>query len=139
MKTRDSASRTIFLRYTVTYLKVLAKEDNAQINLGPGWTRDLKNEAAITPGYSYEAMLYNQTKLYEPYKVARFPYVTASVADRDTQEFTDLRRTIHTAIAESVDRFIIGDLDLGTQWDAYVAQLRQIGLPRWLAILQASE
>jgi putative aldouronate transport system substrate-binding protein len=123
---------------TFKYLKTIVKEDNAQINLGQGWTRDLKNQAAIGTGYSYEAMLYNQTLLYEPYKVARFPYATASIAEKDMQEFTDLRRTIHTFIAESTDRFIIGDLNLDTQWDAYVAQLNQIGLPRWLAILQAS-
>ncbi len=119
-------------------LKPLAKEDNAQINLGHGWTRNLKNEAAKGAGYSYEEMLYNQTLKYEPYKVARFPYATASIAEKDAQEFNDLRRTIHTFVAESVDRFIIGDLDIDTQWDGYVSQLNQIGLPRFLAILQAS-
>jgi putative aldouronate transport system substrate-binding protein len=120
-------------------LKTIVKEDNAQINLGQGWTRNLKNEAAKGAGYSYEEMLYNQTKLYEPYKVARFPYATAPIAEKDMQEFTDLRRTIHTFVAESIDRFIIGDLSLDTQWDSYVAQLAQIGLPRLLAIMEASQ
>jgi putative aldouronate transport system substrate-binding protein len=41
-------------------------------------------------------------------------------------------------VAESVDRFIIGDLDLEKQWDAYVAQLNQIGLSRYLKILETS-
>jgi putative aldouronate transport system substrate-binding protein len=75
-------------------------------------------------------MLYKQTLLYEPYKVARFPYATASIAEKDMQQFNDLHRTIHTFVAESIDRFIIGDLSLDTQWDSYVAQLNQIGLPR---------
>jgi putative aldouronate transport system substrate-binding protein len=120
------------------YLKVLAKEDNAQINLGQGWTRDLKNEFAKGAGYSYEEMLYNQTKLYEPYKVRRFPYLIAPIAEKDAQEFNDLRRTLHTYIAESVDRFIIGDMDIEKQWDAYVARLSQIGLSRYLKILETS-
>jgi len=45
-------------------IKPIAKEDNAQINLGHGWTRNLKNEAAKGAGYSYEEMLYNQTLVY---------------------------------------------------------------------------
>jgi len=118
------------------YLKVLTKEDNAQINLGPGWTRNLKNEFAKGAGYSYEEMLYNQTTFYEPFKVRRFPYATASLKEASMTEFNDLRRTIHTFIAESTDRFLIGDKDIETQWDAYVAQLKQIGLDRYLSILQ---
>lgn len=118
------------------YLKVLTKEDNAQINLGPGWTRNLKNEFAKGAGYSYEEMLYTQTTRYEPFKLRRFPYATASVKEASMNEFNDLRRTIHTFIAESTDRFIIGDKDIETQWDAYVAQLGQIGLDRYLSILR---
>lgn len=118
------------------YLKSLTMEDNAQINMGPGWTRDLKNEFARNPGFSYEEFLYDSTKLYEPYKVRRYPYATVSIADEDFQEFTDLRRTIHTYVAEATDRFIIGDLDIDTEWDDYVKQLKQIGLSRYLKILQ---
>lgn len=51
-------------------------------------------------------------------------------------ELTDLRRTIHTYVAEATDRFIIGDLDIDTEWDDYVKQLEQIGLSRYLKILQ---
>jgi putative aldouronate transport system substrate-binding protein len=120
------------------YLKVLTPEDNAQINLGPVWTRDLKNEFASGTGAQYEEMLYRQTKLYDPYKVPRYPYAVTPIAEQDIAEFNDLRRTIHTFIGESVDRFIIGDLDLDTQWDAYVRQLNQIGLPRFLVILETS-
>jgi putative aldouronate transport system substrate-binding protein len=65
--------------------------------------------------------------------------MTVSIAEKDGQEFNDLRRTIHTFVAESIDRFIIGDLSLDTQWDSYVAQLTTIGLPRLLAIMEASQ
>jgi putative aldouronate transport system substrate-binding protein len=118
------------------YLKVLTPDDNAQINIGPIWTRDLKNEFAKSAGYSYEEFLYNATKLYEPYKIARYPYATASVSEKDSTEFNDLRRTIHSYVGESVDRFIIGDLDIDKKWEDYVRQLNQIGLSRYLKILQ---
>lgn len=118
------------------YLKPLSAEDNAQINMGPGWTRDLKNEFATSPGFSYEEFLYNATKLYEPYKVRRYPYATVSIGDSDFAEFNDLRRILHTYIAESTDRFIIGDLDINRDWDAYKDQLEKIGLSQYLAILR---
>jgi putative aldouronate transport system substrate-binding protein len=122
------------------YLKSLAMEDNAQINLCPGWTRDLKNQFARAPAdtYSYEEFLYQATKLYEPAKVRRFPYATAQFAEADITEFTELRRNIHAFVGESVDRFIIGDLDIERQWEGYVRQLKQIGLERYMAILRAA-
>jgi putative aldouronate transport system substrate-binding protein len=135
----DSASGLVALNgkpAKYRYLKPLSKEDNAQINMGPGWTRDLKNEFARAPGFSYEEFLYNSTKLYDPRKVRRYPYATVSIADRDFAEFNELRRTIHTYVAEATDRFIIGDLDIDAEWDAYVAQLDRIGLGRYLKILE---
>ena len=41
-----------------------------------------------------------------------------------------------TYVAEATDRFIIGDLDIDAEWDAYVAQLGRIGLGRYLKILE---
>jgi putative aldouronate transport system substrate-binding protein len=121
------------------YLKSLTIDDNAQVGFGPGWTRDIKNEfAASADRFSYEEFLYDATKLYEPYKVRRYPYSTAPVAEADTAEFDDLRRTIHAYIGESVDRFIIGDLDLGRDWGSYVRQLGQIGVDRYLQILRTA-
>jgi putative aldouronate transport system substrate-binding protein len=118
------------------YVKSLTLDDNAQIGFGPGWTRDIKNEfAASADKFSYEEFLYDATKLYEPCKVRRYPYSTAPIAESEMTEFDDLRRTIHAYIGESVDRFIIGDLDLERDWDSYVRQLGQIGLDRYLQIL----
>lgn len=119
------------------YLEPLSVEDNAQINTGPGWTRDLKNEFARNEGFSYEEFLYNATTLYEPYKVRRYPYATVSFPEEVQIEFTDLRRTIHTYVSESTNRFIIGDLDIEKDWDNYVKQLDQIGLSRFMEILES--
>lgn len=120
------------------YLKTLTREDNAQINLGPGWTQDLKNEFARAEEYSYEEMLYNATTLYDPYRISRFPYATAPIAADDIDEFNHLRRTIHSYVGESVDRFIINDLDIDTQWNEYLEQLNRIGLTRYLEILRTA-
>lgn len=58
------------------------------------------------------------------------------MSEKDSTEFNDLRRTIHSYVGESVDRFIIGDLDIDKKWEDYVRQLNQIGLSRYLKILQ---
>jgi putative aldouronate transport system substrate-binding protein len=122
------------------YLKTLTMDDNAQINIGPGWTRNNKNEfaKASADAYSYEEFLYKATALYEPYKVRRFPYATAQVDEGAAAEFNDLRRNIHAFVGESVDRFIIGDLSIDRDWEDYLKQLGQIGLARYLRILQAA-
>lgn len=120
------------------YLKPLSSEDNAQINMGPGWTRNLKNEFAKSKTFSYEELLFNATKIYDPYKIKRFPYSTASISDTSFNEFIDLRRIIHTYIGEATNRFIIGDLDIEQDWNEYVRELEHMGLNRYLEILQES-
>ncbi len=120
------------------YLNPLTPEDNAQINMGPGWTRDLKYEFAVSSDFSYEQLLFDATKLYDPYKVKRYPYGTVIIADAVFSEFNDLRRVIHTYVAEATDRFIIGDMDIDEYWPAYIKQLDRIGLARFLWILEDS-
>lgn len=120
------------------YLKPLSAEDNAQINMGPGWTRNLKNEFARSKGFSYEELLFNATKIYEPFKIKRFPYSTASISDESFSEFIDLRRIIHTYVGEATNRFIIGELDIEYDWNDYVQELEQMGLSRYLEILRNS-
>lgn len=119
------------------YLEPMSMAANAQINAGPGWTRNLKNEFAKKEGFSYEELLYNATVVYDPYKVRRYPYSVVSFSEGVQIEFTDLRRTIHTYVAEATNRFIIGDLDIEKDWDDYVKQLDQIGLARFIEILNS--
>ena len=118
------------------YLMTLKPEDNAQINMGPVWTRNMKNEFARSGRFSYEQMLYEATLLYDDAKVPRFPYSTITLPPSDLDEFDYLRRTIHTFVGESVNRFILGDLDIDLQWNDYLGQLDRIGLIRFMEILQ---
>lgn len=41
-------------------------------------------------------------------------------------------------INQNALQFVTGAADLETGWDAYVAGLEQLGLPRYLEIMQAS-
>lgn len=118
------------------YLMTLKTEDNAQINMGPVWTRNIKNEFASSDKYSYEEMLYDSTLLYDNAKVPRFPYSTITLELSELDEFDYLRRTIHTFVGESVNRFILGDLDIDLHWEEYLRQLERIGLSRYMEIIK---
>ncbi|MFP4508660.1 MAG: ABC transporter substrate-binding protein [Spirochaetaceae bacterium] len=120
------------------YLRTLVPEDNAQLNLGPVWTRDLKTRFAMTEEFSYEQMLHEATIPYDPYRVQLYPYRRISIPSGSVDEFNDLRRTIHAYIGDSVDRFVIGDLDIDRDWDEYVLHLNRLGLPRYLELLYSA-
>lgn len=51
-------------------------------------------------------------------------------------EISDIETSVLSYINESKTRFISGDLDIDTDWDAYVSELQAIGLDEWLGMLQ---
>ena len=123
--------------------------DNEEVPFTPGQT---VLQAALTAGRYIPHLCYHpEFKPHGSCKVCTvkignrtaasctMPAQAGLEVESDTEEMNDLRRTLHTFVAESIDRFIIGDLSLDTQWDAYVAQLNQIGLPRLLKIMEASQ
>jgi putative aldouronate transport system substrate-binding protein len=120
------------------YLRVLSTQDNAQINMGPVWTRNLKNEFARTDGFSYEQFLFDASLLYEPYRVARYPYATAQIPRAHIEEFNGLRRIIHTFIGDSLEAFVLGTRNINSDqdWNSYLTQLNRLGLPRFLELLR---
>lgn len=72
-------------------------------------------------------------RLYEQYKPEvglRDPYLRSGVISEAAQ----LRTAIHSHVNESTARFLVGDLDLETDWDEYVEQLDDLGLERFVEI-----
>jgi ABC-type sugar transport system, periplasmic component len=118
--------------------KYLPVVDNSFENIGNMWTRDIKMHYAVDKSGAYEKMLYDATQLYKPFGVPRYPYGSVSIPEASMTEMADLRRTLHSYIGESVDRFIIGDLDLDKDWDGYLKQLKTIGADRYLQILSSA-
>ena len=51
-------------------------------------------------------------------------------------EITTLMTTINTYVNESIARFIVGDMNIETGWDAYITNLHNLGLQRYLEIIQ---
>lgn len=112
------------------------------------WT-GLSAPAAITSDYrlsevraedpysaeGFETRLFIETQKYEGYQPEA---VIPPLYMRPEQitEMAQLKSPITDYIKESMARFIIGDLDLETDWDAYVEGLNNLGAERYIELLQ---
>ena len=54
----------------------------------------------------------------------------------DVDEYNDLRTTVDTYVDESRVLFIVGDLDLDSDWDSYLSELEAMGLDRFIELQQ---
>lgn len=73
------------------------------------------------------------------YKPAEGTYYTFLNYTEDEEfQITDISSTLYTYAVESMVRFITGDLNIETDWDAYVAELKNIGLDAYLEVSQAA-
>lgn len=66
----------------------------------------------------------------------QMPPVALSPAD--VQEYNELKSTIETYVEESRVRFIVGDLNIENDWDAYLATLESLGLERFVEMKQGA-
>ena len=58
--------------------------------------------------------------------------------DEELEEIKEIRATLKTYVKESKTRFINRDLSIEDDWDAYLAELENIGLQRALEVFQMS-
>jgi putative aldouronate transport system substrate-binding protein len=54
----------------------------------------------------------------------------------EVEEMTLVKRTVVDYTNESIIRFVTGDLNIDRDWDDYINQLKNIGLDRYLELLQ---
>lgn len=108
---------------------------------GPGYrSSDFRLGEAQNPEQPLEVILYNQTKeKMEPYqmkidKVMPPVFFTAEQAS----EIADMEKTILDHVKEMMARFITGDSDIDKGWDAYVKNLDNMNLKRYLEIYQTA-
>ena len=53
-------------------------------------------------------------------------------------EIAALRTNINTYVGESIAKFIVGDLNLNKDWETYLTNLKNLGLERYLQIIQTT-
>lgn len=90
------------------------------------------------PDNPLDSILYNETKeKYEPYRVdvkTVLPPINFTVDQ--SSEIADLSKTIYDYTNEMMARFIIGDLNIDTEWDNYLETLNGMNMTRYLEIYQ---
>jgi putative aldouronate transport system substrate-binding protein len=117
-------------------------QNNNWAQLGPS-VRSFEwrlSEAAVQDIYdpaALETRLYQATKLYDGYQ--KEPIFNTSALYFNAEDAAELARLQAGIIAyqdESVARFIIGDLNLESDWDTFKRTLNDMGLPRLLELYQ---
>ena len=87
---------------------------------------------------SLEVVLYEETKnKMEPYQVDIESIVPPlAYSEEVTPEVVELENALRSYVVEMIGRFTIGDADIETGWDDYLAELDNIGLPRYIELMQ---
>jgi putative aldouronate transport system substrate-binding protein len=57
---------------------------------------------------------------------------------QQSMEMTTLVTNINTYVNESIAKFIVGDMNFGRDWDTFQTNLNNLGLPRYLNIVQGA-
>jgi len=91
---------------------------------------------ADTPENPYEGMLYRWSRdNYAPYDVDKTIPPLVMVPEKAVQ-VGDLRTTIYGIVEENFASFVSGQRDIDTEWDAYLQELEDAGLPALLQLYQ---
>jgi putative aldouronate transport system substrate-binding protein len=88
-------------------------------------------------GSGLATRLYNET--ITKYNVGIVPkevYPPVYMTKAQASEIAQLRTAIDNYVQESTARFIIGELDIDKSWDAYVKELGNIGVAKYIDISQ---
>ena len=56
----------------------------------------------------------------------------------ELDQVSEIEATIRTYVDESLTRFILGDMDVEADWDAYLSELEAIGLSMYLEVAQTA-
>ena len=101
-------------------------------------SRDFRLGQVKGEGISLEAILYEEPRdKMEPYQVNPDMVVPPLSFDEDAAaEITDLESALGTYVTEMIARFTVGDADIEAEWNDYLAELDNIGLSRYIELMQ---
>lgn len=98
---------------------------------------------SIAEGIAFEGMedlgsganLNDATDLYVPYKPKE--YMPKVFMESDDTEFCgEFEGSVMTYATECFAKFVVGDMDIESDWDSYVGTINAMGLDKYLSILQ---
>ena len=98
------------------------------------------SKRALNEGTEFEGMLYSETKKnYMPFVPDDEQIVPRlSFLGDEANEIVDIETQLIEYVNEMVARFVTGDVDIDDGWEAYLRELDNIGLERYIEIYQTS-
>lgn len=75
---------------------------------------------------------------YTPYLGEPQPTIGRFLTSEQTEEVNDLRTDISKYVSEKFATWVTGEADIDSEWDAYIAQLYNMDLERFIEIYQAA-
>lgn len=90
------------------------------------------------PSTDMEVILYNETKeKYVPYRPTLDKILPPlPFSDDETAELIPYETSIESYYKETIANFVLHDVDIDAEWDAYIKQLDQMGLNKMIEIYQ---
>lgn len=97
-----------------------------------GWASS--QDVYTTDGY--ERRLFLATQEYEKYRPEKIPPGGMYMTSEDSDKYGQLLVSIQSQVELNTAAFITGEKDIDKEWDAYVAEFKNLKLDEFLAILQ---
>ncbi len=86
---------------------------------------------------NYEYRLVQETKKYEPFAPKEIlPYNTMRLSNADIATLADIKTALVEYIQQNIVLFIIGEKNLGSDWDKYVSELEGLKAGTYVEIYQ---
>lgn len=87
--------------------------------------------------YNNEVVLYNATKnLYAGKEIPNATIPPLNYSEAEAAELEDIRVGLTSYINEAMAKFVIGALSVDKDWDAYIKNLKGMGLDRYIELIQ---
>jgi putative aldouronate transport system substrate-binding protein len=81
----------------------------------------------------------NAAENYAPYGMARENLIPPMFySTEDASGMATITTNINTYVEESIAKFVVGDLDINTGWTTFQNTLKNLGLDRYLSIIQST-
>ncbi|MFV0399148.1 MAG: extracellular solute-binding protein [Oscillospiraceae bacterium] len=107
------------------------------INMRSPW-KEMMTAEVVEGVYDQERVLYEETsEKYRPYSVDKTMPAISLEADLSA-EYANILSTLETYVNESFAKVLTGEWSLDSDWEAYLAEMDKIGLPRALEIAQTA-
>lgn len=125
---------------TFTDIQNVNWNQKGNLNRSSAWRLGQLAEQDIMKPTGLETRLYQATVAYSEFATPDEQVLppTLFIPEEENAEYAQIKLTVDGYVAESLNNFVTGKMSIDTDWDQYVKTLEDMGLPRYLEILQSA-